>query len=179
MIRTVCLFVLVAALFACGDKKEAAPTAPKPSAELASFTLKVDPGEAISVEDAKEAAPKDGVVAVGRIRNIVKGFASFQLTDASLDYCGGGADKMDDCATPWDYCCIPQTEVNTATLLVEARDKNGKVLESADLPGLRLLDLVVVKGKLTKDEHGNVTIEATGWHRRERPELRDGLSWPE
>jgi hypothetical protein len=53
------------------------------------------------------------------------------------------------------------------------------VIKSPELPGLRLLDTVVVKGKRVVDEHGNVAIHATGWHRRERPKLREGLHWPE
>jgi hypothetical protein len=141
--------------------------------------LAADPGDAISIEEAKEAAPRDEVIAVGRIRAMVKGYASFQLTDISLDYCGSGDDPMEKCPTPWDYCCIPQEFVNDATLLVEARDESGRPLSAAALPGLRLLDLIAVKGKLVKDEHGNVAIEATGWYRRERPTLHDQVVWPQ
>jgi hypothetical protein len=47
------------------------------------------------------------------------------------------------------------------------------------MPSLRLLDLLVVKGTVEKDEHGNVTVVAVGWHRRERPDLPEGLHWPE
>ena len=51
--------------------------------------------------------------------------------------------------------------------------------ERADaLPGLRLLDRIAVKGKLVHDAHGNATILADGWFRRDRPPLRDGLRWP-
>ena len=173
MIRTFVTALFIASLFGCAKEEAAPPTTPKAEAGLARFALKADPGEALSIEDAKEAAPKDEVIAVGRIRAVVKGFASFQLTDEFLDYC------MEQCATPWDYCCLPQEEVNDATLIVEARDASGKVLQTADLPGLRNLDLVAVKGKLVKDEHGNVTIEATGWFRRERPKLHDKVRWPE
>ena len=65
-----------------------------------------------------------------------------------------------------------------ATLNVEARGHDGRPLSAASLPGLRLLDLVVAKGKVEKDEHGNVTVVTTGWFTRERPTLPDGLDWP-
>jgi hypothetical protein len=68
--------------------------------------------------------------------------------------------------------------VAVATLNVEARGPDGKPLKADSVPGLRLLDLVVAKGKVEKDDHGNVTVVATGWFSRERPELPDGLDWP-
>ncbi len=177
--RITLIVVLAGLPLACGDKKEpsADPAPAKPSA-LASLELKADPGEALAVVDAVAAAPKDDVVAVGRIGNIVKGFATFNLVDKTLDYCGAGG-AMENCATPWDYCCIAADEKAAHTLVVEVHGDNGEVLEADSLPGLRLLDLVVVKGKIQKDEHGNATILATGWYRRERPKLRDGLNWPE
>jgi hypothetical protein len=69
--------------------------------------------------------------------------------------------------------------VAVATISVEARGADGKPLRADALPGLRLLDLVVAKGKVEKDEHGNVTVVTTGWFSRERPKLPDGLRWPE
>ncbi len=66
-----------------------------------------------------------------------------------------------------------------ATLVVEARGADGKPLKAGALSGLRLLDLVAVKGKVEKDEHGNVTVVTSGWFTRERPKLREGLRWPE
>ena len=66
-----------------------------------------------------------------------------------------------------------------ATLNVEARGSDGKLLKAGSLPGLRLLDLVVARGKVEKDAHGNVTVVTTGWFTRERPKLPDGLEWPE
>jgi hypothetical protein len=70
-----------------------------------------------------------------------------------------------------------------ATLAVEVRGVDGRVL-GVGRPGpvllpLRLLDLVAVKGRIEKDEHGNVTIVETMRYVRERPELPDGLHWPE
>ena len=66
-----------------------------------------------------------------------------------------------------------------ATINVEARGPDGRTLEADAIPGLRLLDLVAVRGNVEKDEHGNVTVVATGWFTRERPKLPEGLHWPE
>ncbi|MGH7163339.1 MAG: hypothetical protein ACREID_07630, partial [Planctomycetota bacterium] len=118
-------------------------------------------------------------VVVGRVRDIVKGLAAFRLIDASLGYCGSGVDTMDDCATPWDYCCIDESKTNAMTIFVEGESAGGRVVPAASIPGLRLLDFVAVRGRLEKDEHGVVTLHASGWFRRERPNLRDGLQWPE
>ncbi|HEX5135426.1 MAG TPA: hypothetical protein VFY93_00510 [Planctomycetota bacterium] len=154
-------------------------TAKKTNAAPPPIDLKLaaDPGETLSVKEAKEKGSGEEVVVLGRISNVVKGLAIFNLVDASLDYCGG-TDPNDSCPQPWDYCCIAAADRAAATLAVELRGPDGKVL-ARGLPSLRLLDLVAVKGKLEKDDHGNVTVVATGWFTRERPKLRDGLHWPE
>jgi hypothetical protein len=157
-----CVALLVVA---CGKKEEAPP---------AVVTLKfADPGPGVSVKKAKEMGSGEEVVVEGRVSNIVKGVAAYNLVDDELYYCGrGGAE--DECKTPWDYCCVDAGERAAATLSVEHRGPDGK-----RLPTIRLLDLVAVKGKIEKDEHGNVTIVETARFVRERPKLPDDLHWPE
>jgi hypothetical protein len=166
---------LVLLLSACG-KEAAKPTAapPVPPVDL---KLAADPGEALSVLEAKEKGSGEEVVVEGRISNIVKGRVIFNLVDEDLYYCGKGGVE-DKCKTPWDYCCVDAGERADGTLVVEARGADGDALKGS-LPGLRLLDLVAVKGKVEKDEHGNVAVVATGWFMRDRPKLPDGLHWPE
>ncbi|MDH3592259.1 MAG: hypothetical protein OER88_10295 [Planctomycetota bacterium] len=181
MIRYLIVIALVAA--GCGEKQEKKADAPavQPPAvhpAVAKLTLTTDPGDAMPVVDAKKTAARDEVVVVGRIDNIVKGFATFNIVDESLDYCNSGDDPMENCPTPWDYCCTNPDHKSAGTMTIEARGDDGAVLKST-LPGLRLLDLIVVRGKLVKDEHGNVTVRATGWFRRDRPELKGELRWPE
>lgn len=179
MIRSLMIVALVFAA-GCGSKDEKKQAEPAPVAvdfALAKLMLDKDPGEALAVEDAKDAAPKDEVVVVGRIDNIVKGYATFNIVDEVLDYCNSGNDPMENCATPWDYCCTNPDIKADGTMTVEVRGEDGKVVKST-LP-FRLLDLVVVKGKLVKDEHGNVSVRANSWFRRERPELKGELRWPE
>ena len=176
--------LLILAPLGCGsDSESAKPTADGGEAKksaaspLASITLAEDPGEALAISAAREIESGQDVVVVGRIDDIVIGYASFTLKDLALEYCGQAS--AEDCKTPWDYCCIDPDTQKANRLNVGIYDKDGNILEAASLPGLRLLDLVAVKGKLSKDEHGNVSIEATSIQRRERPELPDGLRWPQ
>lgn len=164
---------LVLVTLACGQKEAAKP----PAVAAVDLTLAADPPAALAVKEAKEKGPGEEVVVQGRVKEIVKGFATFNLIDTSLPYCGQVPGSMTD-ATPWDYCCETPDVRAAATLTVEVRGPDGKVLAGA-MPALRLLDLVAVKGRIEKDEHGNVTVVATGWFRRERPDLPSGLRWPE
>ena len=166
-----CLAVVA---FACGKKEE--PKQP----ETLTFKM-ADPGPGVSVKKVKEMGSGEEVLVEGRVSNMVKGLHAYNLVDDSLYYCGKGGVE-DQCKTPWDYCCVDAGERAAATISVEVRDANGKVLpmgRSGPVVDLRLLDLVTVKGKIEKDEHGNVTIVETMRYIRERPELPDGLHWPE
>lgn len=144
------------------------------------FALKADPaakaGE-LSVAEARLAAPKGPVVVVGRVQKLLGGFAAFTLIDASMKYCGETG-KEDGCEEPWDYCCYPTEEI-TSHLLPVAVKENGKEVEVPKLPELRNLDLVAVAGSLVRAPNGEVSFEATGWYRRERPTLPPGIKFPQ
>jgi hypothetical protein len=175
------LLALALAPAGCGDAAEkpaAPPAAGRGDASVEALHLAADPGEALAVADAKAKAPLDEAVVVGRIDSIVKGLATMTVVDASLDYCGVGGDPMENCETPWDYCCTAKDAKTANTMTVELVNAGGETLEASELP-LRLLDLVAFRGKLEKDEHGNVTLLATGFFRRDRPKLPDGLRWPQ
>jgi len=173
------LLIPVLLLAACGGE-EKAPTSTKPSVPPADSAWKMasDPGGALSVEEAKAKLPEGEVLVVGRIRKLMPGYAVFHLTDDVLEYCGE-VNKTDTCETPWDYCCDPQDKVNALTLGVQF-DGEGDLPKQADLtPDLRLCDLVVVRGTIEKDEHGNVTVHAKQFFRRDRPALPDYVRFPE
>jgi len=173
-------WLILPLLAACAKEPGPPPAAGKPAAPgMERYVLASDPGAALPVAEAKKSAPSGEAVVVGRIRAIGKGHALFQLTDDTLDYCGRGKDPMDKCPTPWDYCCLDQGDVNAKTLVVEIRGADGAPLATPSLPGLRLLDLVAAKGQLSKDDHGNFVLVATGYYRRERPALGDHVEWPE
>ncbi|MFO0932875.1 MAG: hypothetical protein U1E39_09205 [Planctomycetota bacterium] len=167
------LAALVAALLAsagCGAKE----AGPAPAASSPSFLLAADPGEAVSVEEARRRGAADEVVVVGRVREITKGLAAFTLVDLSQKYCG--QTEMEGCPTPWDYCCIPKEELARHMIGVSVRAGNDVALGDVGRD-LRNLDVVAVRGRLVK-EKDEVFLHATGWFRRERPKLPDGLEFP-
>lgn len=171
------LLVLFTALVlaACGDARTG--TTPAGGSDDSPQLLTAKPGDGVAVLAAKEKAEGDEVVVVGRVSDITKGFAAFTLTDDSVPYCGKGAAKC-GCPTPWDYCC-EEERAKASRLAVELRDAKGEPVATKDT-GLRLLDLVVVKGTLAKTESGGLMIVAKdGWYRAERPDLPEGLAWPQ
>jgi hypothetical protein len=181
--------LLALSLAACGgeDKSDNPGTSGKPSDGGTATTsfLQPDPGKALTVVEAREMADGDEVVVEGRVQNINKGYAMFTMYDPDLLYCGqpgtaeAGREPMDGCLTPWDYCCSDPDEVAAGNIPVEMRDAKGAPVKADDI-GLRLLDLVRVKGKLEKTESGNFILVATsGWFRAERPEIGDHVHWPE
>lgn len=133
-----------------------------------------------SVVQAREGKAGDEVVVAGRVKEIVKGFAAFKLIDDSLKWCGREEDC--GCETPWDYCCEDVDAVRGGTMAVELRDAEGNPVEAAKL-GLRVLDLVVVKGRLEGTEAGGLVIVTDkGWDLRSRPDLgikEKLVEWPE
>ena len=114
----------------CGsDSESSKPTADAGEAKksaaspLASITLAEDPGDALAISAARKVESGKDVVVVGRIDNIVLGYASFTLTDIALEYCG--QESPEDCKTPWDYCCIPSEEKAAVTLMVMVDAADG------------------------------------------------------
>ena len=124
MIRIFLLASFVAPL-ACGDKETPPKDDTAPARATADFALAKDPGAAMSVNEAKAAAPRDAVVVEGRIDNIVDGYVTFNLVDTSLEYCGQVT--AEDCPTPWDYCCIAPDRKSAATLTVEVAGPVGEI----------------------------------------------------
>jgi len=165
-------------LAACGGEEatKGEPRSQLPPAPV-EWKMSASPDTPYSVADAKEELPEEEIVVEGRVRSLVKGRAVFLLTDDKLEYCGE-VNKEDTCKTPWDYCCDPQDEVNALTLTVQFEDENGTPVKAAWGSELRHCDLVQVRGKVTKDERGNVTIHARRYHRKERPELPDYVTFP-
>ncbi len=172
-----CSLIVLFALpvVACREATTEPPAAVTDSSP--SFTLSEKPADAISVLAAKGKAEGEAVVVTGRVSDMVKGFAAFTLTDDSVAYCGKGEEDC-GCPTPWDYCCEEEA-AKAGRLPVELRDAKGDPV-TAEETGLRLLDLVIVKGTLAKTESGGLMILVKdGWFRAERPTLPDGLKWPQ
>ncbi len=181
LVKRCFLPALVSLLAACGDDagspSDDADTGER-GAAAATLVLATDPGNAVTVAQVRKAKNGDKVVVVGRVQEIVRGFAAFRLADQSLEYCAQH-NKEDTCPTPWDYCCVPPAKVKANLIFVEARDADGKPIRATKLPGLRPVDLVAIKGTVERDARGNVTIVSSGWYRRERPEFAHTVRWPQ
>ena len=173
--RILISLALASLLAGCGGDAEA-PPAPDASD---GYELRTDEDlpEALAIFDARarDDLPAD-VVVVGRVRQIADGVVT--LIDDELDYCGRGDDEMENCPTPWDYCCTSPNVVTEGSLTVEMKDARGQDVP-VDVLNLRLLDLVAVEGKLSKDPDGSPVLTAKGrWFRRERPALGAHVTWP-
>jgi hypothetical protein len=173
------LLLLLGGLAACSKSDSQGTPASAASRPPSKWALAAEPAGAISVVDAQKAAPKDDVVVVGRLREFVTGRAAFTLVDASVAYCGDPREKkMDEpCEHPWDYCCHEQEAVEKQ-IFVAASDAAGDAAVGP-IPELRNLDLVVVRGKLTKSKAGDVELAATGWYRKERPPVPPSIVFPQ
>jgi hypothetical protein len=171
-------FPLLALLSACSksDSTNPPPISPAPAAGSPKYVLATDPGKAATIVDGRKAAAGERVTVEGRIQKVVKGVAAFTLMGKDLPYCGEKG--AEDCKTPWDYCCEPKDTRLANSLSVEIRGTDGKPI-AGPLADLRLLDLVKVTGQLNKDEHGNQVLLADGVFRVQRPQLPDGLHWPQ
>ena len=134
------------------------------------FLLAEEPDDAIGVIEARESA-KDGesVVVVGRIGGAVnpwvEGRAAFTLIDASKLIVADGAESG-EAEICLDDCCAEERA--GCTTLVKVIDADGKLVpaDARKLLGISDSDMIVVSGKVSKDETGNFAILASGVHVR-------------
>jgi len=156
-----CVLTLVVG---CGTSDVSAPVASsQPSPEGAQFVATTEPANAVPVGTARESAQDEQeVTLVGRIGGstepFVNGLAAFTIVDPKVPHCS--ADE--GCPTPWDYCCTQdQVKGNIAT--VKVVDGAGKPItgDAHQLLGVKELSTVVIQGKATRDDQGNLTVAAT------------------
>ncbi len=165
-IQRALLTVALTALFVgCGSKAE--PQEVETGAIAESYWSDTDHPGALEVTSARaNATDGEEVVLVGRVKDFVEGRAVFTLIDMGLEPCN--ANGEDDCATPWDYCCVEASVQTAGSVTVELPGDDGRPLQ-ADIKGfhgLDHLDTVTVSGKATRDESGNVTLALASLHRR-------------
>jgi len=156
------LFVVFAA---CTHEAAHTAAGSQPTAALpASLRLDAAPANPSSVLDLRTSAA-DGaeVVVTGRARDFIATRALFTIADMSLHSCAEPGDKMDDCPTPWDYCCVEPNKLAQGTAAIELHDGPEIAKGSAQgWNGLDHLKQVVVKGRLAKDASGNLKVIADG-----------------
>lgn len=155
----------------CGDKKEAKTD----TYDGSKFLLSAEPAGGQNVKQVFESAKDDDeVVIIGRIGGEkipwIKNRAAFRIVDPSLLAC---SDKKEDgevcnCPTPWDYCCETDSLPGAMVLVkfVEADGNDVKHDARHIFEDLQELETVVVKGKASRDEEGNLTVLASGMYVR-------------
>ena len=172
-IATILVLLLVTA---CGGTEpgQHASTTSTTGSDGGAMLLAADLPDAIGVVAAKAEDPDAEVAVYGRVRRTAKG-VFLLVDDEAVKFCGQEEDC--GCPTPWDYCCERPEEVTAATLVVEAEDELGSPVRESDM-GIRALDLVAVRGRLTKADDGTLVLKASsGWFRRERPETPDNVKF--
>ncbi len=134
-------------------------TTPMASAYLAES----EPEGAVPVGEARQATKDDESVTLvgligGSTEPFVDGLAAFTIVDPKVPYCP----PEEGCPTPWDYCC--QTDAvkeNIATIKVVDPSGNLVVGDARELLNVKELSTVVVEGKASRDENGNLTVAAS------------------
>ena len=167
--------VLAAALLAgCSRERDAGSETSVPDAAGAKYILAAEPaGAQGAIELRKSAKNGDAVTVVGRIGGDVnpwiEGKAGFLIVDLSIKSCAETGD--DACSTPWDYCCSDPTLLATGIVSIKIVDESGETVrtDARKLLALKELNVVVVKGKVDRDDKGKFVVLATGLYRRADP----------
>jgi hypothetical protein len=179
--RLILALALTLTLAACGSETPTDTGTPAADATTSSGKILLDKDleDAVSVLDAKGMKEGDEVAVYGRIADMPTEYVAFRVTDDELDYCGRGTECEGTCKTPWDYCCIQKETVVAASMPVELHDKDGNPVKRAGAD-LRLLDLVAMKGTLTKTESGGMMLVVKGGlYKRERATVKDHVVFPD
>lgn len=154
------MLVLVLGMGCGGAEESSNEDSRAPASPLASVWTDDDLGEPQGAGAVRaDAAVDSEVVVTGRVRDFVDGFAVIKLIDPKLKSCRERSG--DNCPTPWDYCCDTPEDRRDNTITVEVHDE-GRPLRSSlkGVNGLDYLDMLVVKGKVARDDAGNVTVVA-------------------
>ncbi|MEM6777071.1 MAG: hypothetical protein AAF670_05405 [Planctomycetota bacterium] len=159
------LFIVLAALgILVGCSGSPTETASSPSASSGKrLLLASEPDGAIPVGEARQTVQSDQEVTLvglvgGSTEPFVDGIAAFTIVDESVPYCS----PDEGCPTPWDYCC-KQNQVQDNIATIKIVDEAGSPIASnaRDLIGVEGLSKVVVQGRATRDDAGNLSVAAT------------------
>jgi len=137
-----------------------------PSIDTARYLLPKEPDGAVGVMIAREEAKdQDEIVLVGRIGGQknpwIEGRAAFLMIDAAMTVVADGETSeegqvcMDDCCASLRADC---------TTLVKIVDERGSVLavDARKLLSASENDMVVVKGRVQRDDEGSFSVAANG-----------------
>ncbi len=165
--KSACLAIASAALFASCEKKEitaATPTASAPSAALSAVLAASPTGEPKSIHLIRATAkPGDQITVSGKImgneKPFVDGRSAFILGDPEvLTACN--EDPADKCTTPWDVCCDSPEDKNRGIATIQIVGADGRVLKESveGVGGLANLAAVTVTGKVAEGSSADLLI---------------------
>ena len=159
------LALLLVPLVACGGGEEVPSVAEtKVTATPSAIPVPAAFADAENILALREKPDSEEEVVVhGRVRDFVEGLAAFTLTDMSVEPCD--ASQGDSCKTPWDYCCEAPDVLAKASVTV-AFHADGEIAPDT-LPafrGIDHLDHVFVRGPVTRDAVGNLTVAVASIH---------------
>jgi hypothetical protein len=168
MARHLALIVLLAAAMGCGvsvtDTLKRGGTGgteksdPSAVAEASKLLLREEPAGAKGVAEVRaKAKTGDEVVMIGRVggreKPFTKGRAQFLLVDSKLK-------PATECECPWDYCSTEPDILVASRASVKFVDAKGATLtaEAKEAFGIKELSTVVIKGKVVRDDAGNLIV---------------------
>jgi hypothetical protein len=165
-ITCLALAALVGLAAGCGPNGPEGGGAPKDDpaalAEGKKYLLSAEPAGAKGVIAVrKRAKAGDEVAVVGQVggaqRPFTEGRAQFLIVDPSLK-------PTAECDCPWDFCELKKEKLAAARLSVQLVDAEGKTLRAGAraMFGIKELSVVVVKGKVRRDDKDNVIVVASG-----------------
>lgn len=168
LIPTIGAAVMTLATLGCGSGSGEKPVSQVTSVSVngAKYTLADEPDGAIGVIAARGSA-KDGelIVMVGRVGGAgnpwIDGRAAFTMLDASKSVVAQGKEANGNEICMGDCCA---SERAACTALVTVVDDNGSVLpvDSRELLRIAENDMILVRGKVKRDEADNFTVLADG-----------------
>lgn len=160
--------LLVAVVSGCGQQAVQATANNVGTIEIdkSKYILSEEPEGAVGVMIAREdAKDQDDIVLVGRIGGRknpwIEGRSAFMVIDAAMSIVADGEDSGEGQVCMDDCCASLRAECTT---LVKIVDQQGKPLaiDARELLGAKANDMVVVQGKVQRDEkEGTFTIAAS------------------
>lgn len=153
------------AVSGCGQSVKATSDRSLSTVDKSKYVLAEEPGDAVGVIVAREETEdQDEIVLLGRIGGRenpwIEGRAAFMVIDASMTVVADG-DESDEGEICLDDCCA--SLLKDSTMLVKVVNGQGRTLaiDARELLSVNENDIVVVKGKVERDEDRH-SVVATG-----------------
>jgi hypothetical protein len=153
--------ILVMAVFISGMVGAQSKQSQSPGGLPSDLFVKATPDNPVDVGEARKTAQQGQQIVIrGRIGGVpnpfVDKYAIFVLSDLTLLLC------VDECATPWDYCCTPREKILANVATVQVVDGKGKPLKVSikGVNGLNPLSEVVVRGLVAKQDGKTLIVNA-------------------